>query len=84
MHSQTPVLFVFETRAGRTDCKYSLFKKKTAAETIIRMQDQRGLIMPYYSEAETRELRLRIEDSVLSWPGVMKKMLFGAPSYRVG
>ena len=40
--------------------------------------------MPYYSEAETRELRLRIEDSVLLWPGVMKKMMFGAPSYGVG
>ena len=84
VHSLTPGLFAFETCAGRTDCKYSLFKKKTVAETIIRVQDQRGLIMPYYSEAETRELRLRIEDIVLSWPGVMKKMMFGAPSYGVG
>jgi hypothetical protein len=40
--------------------------------------------MPYYSEVETKELRLKMEDTVLPWPGVMKKMMFGSPSYGVG
>ena len=40
--------------------------------------------MPYYSEAKTKELRLKVEDIVLTWPGVAKKMMFGSPSYSVG
>ncbi len=40
--------------------------------------------MPYYSETETKELRLKVEEIVLAWPGVMKKMMFGSPSYGVG
>ncbi len=35
--------------------------------------------MPYYSETETKELRLKVEEIVLAWPGVMKKMMFGSP-----
>ena len=40
--------------------------------------------MPYYSEAESGELRLNVEKIVLVWPGVMKKMMFGSPAYVVG
>ncbi len=40
--------------------------------------------MPYYSETETKDLRLNVEEIVLSWPGVMKKMMFGSPSVRCG
>jgi hypothetical protein len=40
--------------------------------------------MPYYSETETKELTLNVEEIVLAWPGVMKKMIFGSPSYSVG
>ena len=42
------------------------------------------LIMPYYSETETKDLRLKVEEIVLAWPGVVKKMMFGSPSYGVG
>ena len=42
------------------------------------------LIMPYYSETETKDLRLKVEEIVLAWPGVVKKMMFGSPSYAVG
>ncbi len=40
--------------------------------------------MPYYSEAESKELRLKLEEIVLAWPGVTKKMMFGSPAYSVG
>ena len=40
--------------------------------------------MPYYTESEAQELRERIEDTVLAWPDVQKKMMFGSPSYAVG
>lgn len=40
--------------------------------------------MPYYSEAESHELRLKGETIVLEWPGVTKKMLFGSPAYLTG
>ncbi len=40
--------------------------------------------MPYYSEAETKDLRLKAEEIVLAWPGVIKKMMFGSSSYGVG
>ncbi|HTY14898.1 MAG TPA: hypothetical protein VMC42_04255 [Methanoregulaceae archaeon] len=44
----------------------------------------RGSFMPYYSEAESADLRLKIEEIVLEWPGVVKKMLFGSPAYAFG
>jgi TfoX/Sxy family transcriptional regulator of competence genes len=37
--------------------------------------------VPYYSEAESRELRERFEAIVLRWPGVAARRLFGSPSY---
>jgi hypothetical protein len=37
--------------------------------------------MPYYSEAESHDLRLHFEKIVLKWPGVHKKMMFGSPAY---
>lgn len=37
--------------------------------------------VPYYSESEAKELRQKIEDTVLAWPDVQKKMMFGSPSY---
>jgi hypothetical protein len=40
--------------------------------------------MPYYSEAESRDLRQKVEEIVLEWPGVTKKLLFGSPAYSVG
>ena len=38
--------------------------------------------MKYYSEEETRDLRLAFEGQVLSWPKVTKKKMFGCPSYK--
>lgn len=40
--------------------------------------------MPYYSEAESHDLRLHFEKIVLKWPGVHKKMMFGSPAYMTG
>ena len=40
--------------------------------------------MPYYSEADTKNLNRKVEENVLTWPGVVKKMMFGSPSYGVG
>jgi hypothetical protein len=40
--------------------------------------------MPYYSETESHDLRLKVEKIVLEWPGVTKKMLFGSPAYLIG
>ncbi len=40
--------------------------------------------MPYYSEEESHELRLKVEGIVLEWPGVSKKMMFGSPAYVIG
>jgi hypothetical protein len=40
--------------------------------------------MPYYSETESRDLRLKVEEIVLEWPGVTKNMLFGSPAYTIG
>ncbi len=37
--------------------------------------------MKYYSEDETKELRLKFEEEFLSWPKVSKKTMFGCPSY---
>jgi hypothetical protein len=44
----------------------------------------RGEMMPYYSEAESTELMLKVEEIVLEWPGVSKKMMFGSPAYVTG
>jgi hypothetical protein len=40
--------------------------------------------MPYYSETESHQLRLKVEETVMEWPGVTKKMLFGSPAYIAG
>ncbi len=40
--------------------------------------------MPYYSEAESGELRMKVEGIVMKWPGVSKKAMFGSPAYIVG
>jgi hypothetical protein len=45
---------------------------------------KRRVTMPYYSETESRDLRLKVEEIVLEWPGVTKKILFGSPAYTVG
>ena len=38
--------------------------------------------MKYYSEEETKEIRLAFEEQVLSWQGVTKKKMFGCPCYK--
>ena len=38
--------------------------------------------MKYYSEEETRDLRLAFEEEVLSWPRVTKQKMFGCPCYK--
>lgn len=38
--------------------------------------------MKYYSEEETKDLRLALEDEVLSWPHVGTSKMFGCPCYR--
>jgi hypothetical protein len=40
--------------------------------------------LPYYSEDESHELRVKVENIVLEWPGVSKKMMFGSPAYKFG
>lgn len=39
--------------------------------------------MKYYSEEETRDIRLAFEEHVLNWAGVTKKKMFGCPCYKV-
>ena len=39
--------------------------------------------MKYYSEEETRDLRLLLEKRVLKWPNVTTKQMFGCPCYQV-
>jgi len=39
--------------------------------------------MRYYSEAETKHLRTAFEDTVLRWPEVSTKKMFGCPCYQV-
>lgn len=39
--------------------------------------------MKYYSEEETRDLRLAFEEEVLRWPHVRTKKMFGCPGYQV-
>lgn len=38
--------------------------------------------MKHYSERETRELRGRLEEVVMSWPGVSAREMFGCPCYK--
>jgi hypothetical protein len=38
--------------------------------------------MKYYSEQETKELRLALEAEVLNWPHVSTKKMFGCPCYQ--
>jgi hypothetical protein len=40
--------------------------------------------MPYYSEAESHDIRIKVEDIVLEWPGVTKKMMFVSPAFIIG
>ena len=40
------------------------------------------MTMKYYSEEDTRELRLAFEEQVLSLPKVSKKKMFGCPCYK--
>lgn len=39
--------------------------------------------MKYYSEEDTRDLRLALEERVLKWPEVATKKMFGSPCYQV-
>lgn len=39
--------------------------------------------MKFYSEKETRDLKLAIEERVLKWPEVTTKKMFGCPCYQV-
>ena len=38
--------------------------------------------MKYYSEKETKDLRLALEKEVLSWAHVSTKKMFGCPCYQ--
>jgi len=38
--------------------------------------------MKYYSEEETKELRLALEDKVLSWPHIGTRKMYGCPCYK--
>ena len=38
--------------------------------------------MEYYNEEKMRDLRLRIEKEVLSWPGVTTRKMYGCPCYK--
>jgi hypothetical protein len=40
--------------------------------------------MKYYVEAETRELRKKLEDEILSWPKVTHRKMMGCPCYLAG
>jgi len=39
--------------------------------------------MKYYSEEDTKELMLALEERVLRWPNVTTKKMFGCPCYQV-
>ncbi len=39
--------------------------------------------MKYYSEEHTKDVRLALEEQVLSWPQVTTKKMFGCPCYQV-
>ena len=38
--------------------------------------------MKYYSEEETKDLRLAFEDKILRWAKVTKTKMFGCPCYK--
>ena len=38
--------------------------------------------MKYYSEEDTKDLRLAFEEKVLCWPQVSTKKMFGCPCYQ--
>lgn len=40
--------------------------------------------MKYYSEEDTKDLRLGFEEKVLRWPQVGTKKMFGCPCYQAG
>lgn len=40
------------------------------------------IIMKYYSEEDTRDLRLAFEKQILCWPRVSTKKMFGCPCYK--
>ena len=39
--------------------------------------------MKYYSEEDTKEIRLALEKEVLTWSQVTTKKMFGCPCYKV-
>ena len=40
--------------------------------------------MKYYSEEDTKQLRLGLEEEVLRWPGAVRGKMFGVPCYLAG
>ena len=38
--------------------------------------------MKYYSEEETKDLRLAFEDKVLTWPSIGTRKMYGCPCYK--
>ena len=38
--------------------------------------------MQYYNEEKMHNLRLRIEEEILSWPNVTTKKMYGCPCYK--
>lgn len=39
--------------------------------------------MKYYSEEDTRDLRLALEKRILNWSNVSTKKMFGCPCYQI-
>jgi TfoX/Sxy family transcriptional regulator of competence genes len=37
--------------------------------------------MPHYTESESQQLREKFEETVLQWPDVTRKKMFGSPTY---
>src|SRR4030042_1660545 len=38
--------------------------------------------MKYYAEEETKELRLALEEEILSWPHIETRKMYGCPCYK--
>jgi TfoX/Sxy family transcriptional regulator of competence genes len=38
--------------------------------------------MQYYNEEKMKNIRLRLEQEILSWPGVTTKKMYGCPCYK--
>jgi TfoX/Sxy family transcriptional regulator of competence genes len=38
--------------------------------------------MQYYNEEKMKNIRLRLEQDILSWPGVTTKKMYGCPCYK--